>query len=480
MPLTSRYKTKDGQIHTMPPRHSPAPKRFPLNRKWKSGLAVVLVLVLGSAGGGLYWLFGDNASGQNDTHISGSSAEISPAPASPVATVTARGKRAVATRNAAKKRVSPTAAGSSSAMPRPAGRRAAPAPVAASGPMLGALGADESDAALAAGGFTSVVVSANWQSIEPTEGGYSASAIASVQDEIDSALAAGLSPSLDVGVQYAPSWIFGVGGGTQFIDQYGDVFTGSQPSGNYIANAITDMNVRAQMGDYIDYLGTHLTGLGSVRLGGGANNELGYPSGDAGSQPNAFWFYDASSQAALPASMQGWKPGAGATAQATAFLTVYNDALVNYGVWLEQTAASAFASSVKLEVVLPGWGERPGDLQSAEADLLQNATPEVNQGLDWTDLLPQLPATGRVVAYTTYADATQGQADDPDPAAYIHSILPPGMLEGGESTGNGQSTDAGMNLEFADARQWNWYVANWFFTGQPQTTAQLASAFNGG
>ena len=35
-----------------------------------------------------------------------------------------------------------------------------------------------------------------------------------------------------------------------------------------------------------------------------------------------------------------------------------------------------------------------------------------------------------------------------------------------------------MNLMFQDAKQWNWYVANWFFNAQPQTPAQLKQAFD--
>jgi hypothetical protein len=134
------------------------------------------------------------------------------------------------------------------------------------------------------------------------------------------ATTAGLSVSLDIGLQYPPAWIFNVGGGTQFIDQYGDIFTGSAASGNDIANAVTDINVRSQLGDYISYLGSHLTGVNSVRLGGGAYNELRYPSGGSGSINNVYWFYDTSSQASLPSSFQGRKPGTGNATQATEFL----------------------------------------------------------------------------------------------------------------------------------------------------------------
>lgn len=448
----------------------PTSKSSVFTRKRKSYTVLVVALVI--VGWGLYTLAPGDGSASNNTDGSEVSAEFAPTLAQPVITTGPSRSSRNTTDAPSDLHDGSVDEGASGGM------LAHPATTVESGPMLGAVGAGASDETLASSGFKEVVVDADWLEIEPGEGKYSTSATATVQDAINDALAAGLSPSLDIGVQYAPSWIFGVGGGTQFVDQYGDVFTGSQASGNDVANAVTDMSVRSRVGDYINYLGSHLTGLSSVRLGGEANNELSYPSGDAGSQPNAYWFYDASSQATLSGSLKGWKPGTGTSSQATEFINAYDDALVNYGVWLEQTAVRAFPSDVKLEVLLPGWGERPGDLHTAGSNLLSDAPPEVNQGLDWADLLSRLPATGRVVAYTTYADATQGVADDPDPATYIHSILPTGMLEGGESTGNGQSTAAGMNLEFIYAKKWNWYVANWFFNGQPQTPAQLESAFN--
>jgi hypothetical protein len=206
--------------------------------------------------------------------------------------------------------------------------------------------------------------------------------------------------------------------------------------------------------------------------------ELRYPSGSAGSHSNAYWFYDSSSQASLPVGVQGWKPGTGTVAQATTFINAYDAAIVNYGLWLEQTAAAAFPSSVKFEMLLPGWGERPGEVTTAENDLLSATPDEVNQGLDWADMLPKLPANGRVVAYSTWSDSTNGGTNNPDPAAYIHNILPTGMLQGGESTGVGGTTTVDMNQMFLDAQTWNWYVANWFFTGQSQTLSQIDTAFN--
>lgn len=344
-------------------------------------------------------------------------------------------------------------------------------------PLLGALATTDSGQELAANGFGEIVIPTRWAAIEPTERGFSSSALSALQSKINAAAGVGLSVSLDIGVQYAPSWIFEVGGGTQFVDQYGDVFTGTRSSGNNVANAVTDAAVRAQLKAYIDYLGANLTGVSAVRVGGEAYNELRYPSGRSGSKPNAYWFYDASSQATLSPDIHGWTPGSGTVAQATAFLEAYNDALDGYAVWLVQTARSAFPATTKLEVLMPGWGERPSEIQPAENDLLVGTPDEINQGLDWSGMLPKLPNTSQIVAYSTWADATTGGASNPDPAAFIHSLLPSNMLAGGESTGNGNTTAQGETLMFTDAWQWNWYVANWYFRGQAQTPAEVDSAF---
>ena len=126
---------------------------------------------------------------------------------------------------------------------------------------------------------------------------------------------------------------------------------------------------------------------------------------------------------------------------------------------------------------MPGWGERPGEIAAAVNNLLKATPDEINQGLDWRGLFAALPNSSRIVAYTTWADSTTGGPDNPDPAAYIHSVLPPGMREGGESTGNGQTTTTGERLMFNDAVRWDWYVVNWCFNKQPQTPLQVDHAF---
>ena len=353
----------------------------------------------------------------------------------------------------------------------------APPPAPAGRPLLAALSSPVSDAALASAGFTAVVVPAYWSSIEPSAGQWSTSAIAAVQAQLDAARAAGLMPIIDIGSQYPPAWIFGVGGGTRFVDQYGDVLGGAPGSGTDVANAVTDSAVRQQLGSYLSYLGSHLSGVAAVRVGGGVYGELGYPASYLGSRPGALWFYDSSSQATLPASVAGWTPGTGTTGQATTFLSAYTSALSSFGAWLVATTEQAFPSGTSVDVLLPGWGMRPGEASTAAAELLVGPPDEVSQGLDWASMLPTLPSPARVVAYTTYGDATQGSADNPDPAAFIHSMLPSGMSEGAESTGNGQTTDAGRDLMFSDAKSWSFAVTTWFFNGQSDTASSVAAAF---
>lgn len=343
--------------------------------------------------------------------------------------------------------------------------------------VLAAVGSGESNQQLAGEGYGMAVIPLAWALIEPQPGQFSSTAIQQVQSEIYQANAAGLDATIDIGTQYAPSWVFSVGGGTRFVDQYGDAFGGDPASGNDVANAVTDMAVRAQMGSYLTYLGSHLSNVAAVRVGGGPYNELRYPSGWSGSQANAFWFYDASSQALLPAALRGWRPGTGTTAQAAAFLGYYNAAMDQYAGWLVTQAGGDFPAS-KIELLLPGWGQRPGETKLAADSLLSVTGDEVNQGLDWLDLIPNLPAVGRVVAYTTWGDAPSGGPTNPAPAQFIHSLLPAGVLGGGETTGNGNSTTAGAAVMFQEAKQWHWYSAGWFFPGQPQSSADISSLFN--
>jgi hypothetical protein len=115
---------------------------------------------------------------------------------------------------------------------------------------------------------------------------------------------------------------------------------------------------------------------------------------------------------------------------------------------------------------------------TAVADLLDNESGVVNQGLDWAGLLAALEGYSDVVAYTTWADTTYGTpVTNPAPAVFIQTILPAGMLAGGESTGNGGTTSTGEALMFSDAWTYGWYGVFWMFNGQSQSLANVSAVF---
>jgi len=341
----------------------------------------------------------------------------------------------------------------------------APSP-ATSGPILGVLGASGSlFAQERAAGIDAVTISVGWSDAEPSPGSFSTSFVASVQNEIATARSAGLSVVLDPGLQYPPAWVFSLPGGTRFVDQYGDVFTGSEDSGDNVANAVTDPAVREAEGSYLAWLGSQIQPgeILAVREGGEPLGELSYPGNEYDGNTNCYWAFDTSSQSVSP--VPGWAPGTGTTAQAQAFLDAYNGALDSYGLWLNGTLGTDFGT--KILVLLPGWGERPGAEASQVASLLTLNMPEFNEGLDWADLLNSLPDAANSVAYTTYLDAPSIDQTPQleDPADYIASLAEPAhLLLGGENTGDGTVATVKLCIERATAL--DYFIVQWMDESQ--------------
>jgi hypothetical protein len=359
---------------------------------------------------------------------------------------------------------------------RPASLTTFPSP-SGSAPILGLLQATAANfAEERAAGVDSVTIGMGWADAQPAQGSFSSAYMEDIQNEIAAARTSGLSVVLDPGLQYPPSWAFSLPGGTQFVDQYGDVFSGSPASGDDVVNAVTDMSVRSAESSYLAWLGNQIDPgeIIAIRQGGGPLGELRYPSGDYDNHTNSFWAYDTSSQAALPASVRGWVPGTETTSQAQAFLSAYNQNLDNYGVWLNGQLEADFGTEEL--VMLPGWGERPGGA-ATEVSALLNPTPamdEFNEGLDWTDLLDALPDADHSIAYTTYLDAesVQGTPQLEDPADYLSSVVANTPIRlGGENTGNG--TIADLDLSMARAVRLDFAIVDWM--GEPQ----LISAADG-
>jgi hypothetical protein len=333
-------------------------------------------------------------------------------------------------------------------------------------PLLGVVGASAPYFAQeAASGVDSVTIGLGWSEAEPSSGTFSTSYVQGVNSQIAAARSAGLSVVLDPGLQYPPDWVFSLPGGTRFVDQYGDVFTGTQASGNDVANAVTDMAVRNEESTYLAWLGSQIPGssLLGIRQGGGPLGELRYPDGAYNGHVNCYWAYDASTQAVSPEP--GWVPGTGTTAQASSFLNSYNAELDDYGIWLNGQLASDFGTTEL--VMLPGWGERPGVAAAETASLLTQNVDEFNQGLDWTDLLGSLPDAAHSVAYTTYLDATtEGQTPQlEDPADYLATLVAGTPVRlGGENTGDG--TVADMDLSMERATSLHFFIVQWMGEAQ--------------
>jgi hypothetical protein len=313
-----------------------------------------------------------------------------------------------------------------------------------------------------AAGVGAITLQVGWSSAEPEPGEFSGSYLRTVRAEIAAVETNGMGVILDPGLQYPPSWVFSLPGGTRFVNQYGDVFAGSPASGNDVANAVTDMAVRGAEATYLAWLGKQIVpdSIIAIRQGGGPLGELRYPSPPYNGHGDSFWAYDVSTQAALPPFVQGWTPGTGSDAQALAFLDAYNSALNDYGVWLNGQLRADF--NTEELVMLPGWGERPGVAADEVGSLLTLDLPEFNEGLDWSDLLQSIPDPEQSVAYTTFLDApTLGSTpQSEDPADFIASLVQgtPFRL-GGENTGNG--TMAAMYLSLDRAVTLHYYVVQW-------------------
>jgi hypothetical protein len=320
-------------------------------------------------------------------------------------------------------------------------------------PILGVLGVSgKYFSAERNAGIQAVTLNAAWSSAEPLPHRFSARYGQALRRRIAAATAAGFKVVLDPGLQYAPAWVFALGGPTRFVDQYGDAFSGAPGSGNDVANGVTDQAVRAAESSYLRYLGSLIPKgtLYAVRAGGGPLGELRYPGANFDGHADCYWSFLTVGRAA--AATGTWTPGTGTPEQAAAFLAGYNAALVAYGDWLDQVTYEDFDTSVLL--LLPGWGERPGVAAQEANSLLTLPYDEFNQGLDWTALLSTLPEPTHTIAYTTFLDAPPDLADpsNVDPATFIASLAAIDHLRlGGENTGHGTLSDLDLSLQRAVA-----------------------------
>jgi hypothetical protein len=320
-------------------------------------------------------------------------------------------------------------------------------------------------------GFTFYRLEVHWDQAEPSNGVFDDSYFQTVRNTMATARAAGLTPVLSLGMEYPPSWVFSLDpAGSRLVDQYGDVWTGNSV-GEHIANGIFSQPVRGAMAAYVAHVFQALGATwGGVNWGGGlAYDEARYP-GCPGGRTNCFWAFDANARAQNP--VPSYTPATGNQAEAQTFVNWYNKSLQNYLVWGMSVIRQYYAGSIN--VLLPSWGVRPGDIQNAVAVNLNGSvyrSSEVAGGMDWADQLPAFAAYAPVTIDCTWANRLDDPWNDPQdwgPVHYLASILPTGMSLGGENT-FGATSVTDMNNIFGNARAYNLRWVMWMNEAATQT-----------
>jgi hypothetical protein len=351
---------------------------------------------------------------------------------------------------------------------------------------IGLIGATkEGLSAEAAAGVTTKVVRVSWKDAEPGKRAFSESYMTAKAREIEAIRSAGMSVTLDLGLQDSPQWIHEEPD-SYLVNQYGERWTastdGDEPIDKSDANLIFNQDLRRFAEEYIE----RVTGVlgpqaAAIRVGGGRWNELGFPVARTSAHPNTYWAFDRRAQASSP--VPGWRPGdPSPRGEARDFLGWYLGALVDYQQWQIETVRRGFADEIVL--LLPSWGMRPGDDRAAVGTNLSGSTSaeingEVQRGYDFARQVGAITDPG-VALETTWLDAPFGDDESADPAAWspahflaslsgASALAPPVW---GENTGNGGP--AQLATSFARARRYGLAGVVWF-RGEELGTAGRAS-----
>lgn len=307
---------------------------------------------------------------------------------------------------------------------------------------------------LSAAGVDRVTLELGWDVFEPSQGEIDNGYIQEQRARLAQFRSAGLDVVLDPGLQYPPSWVFGLPGQTRFINQFGDAWHG--PLSEDVPNAVFNRHVRRAQARHLANVGRLLgRDFVAVRTGGLLMNEVRYPPADYRGRRNAYWAFDVAAQARSP--VPGWRPGMQSQTKARQFASFYLASLRGYARWLTRVTNRNFRGNAL--VLLPSWGLRPGQLRVAVEDGLRGRTePEragdVTSGQDWPRIVAMI-SRHRAVAYTTWLDAAangEGPGDE-SPVEYLERIATPrGVEVAGENTGSDASLPAMRRMAKASDR----------------------------
>jgi hypothetical protein len=294
----------------------------------------------------------------------------------------------------------------------------------------------------AAAGVDLVTLELGWDAYQPTATTTNASYVAQRVAEARAYENAGLRVVLDLGIQYPPAWAWSLSGETRFTNQYGEQWHGG--IGTDALDAVWNAAARDAESRYVSLVARDFAGVvDRVRVGGLLSGEVRLPPAHSTGRTDSLWAFGPAALAASPDPT--WRPGTGTVAQARQWLDFYTSSVSGYAVWLTKTVGSAFPAR-PIDVLMPGWGLRPGDLDRvADARVSTSAVESTGDdlagGIDWPLQISALDGLGLdVTAVTTWLDAPSYGTSPHDlaPVEYLASLTRPlAMPLSGENTGGG-------------------------------------------
>lgn len=240
-------------------------------------------------------------------------------------------------------------------------------------------------------GVTVVEVALAWDRYQPAEGSADRSYVDESRSRISACRDAGMDVILSPGLQYPPSWVRSLPGGT---------FTGSaggRPDG---VDLIFSATVRDAAAEYLDQLATdiELDGVAAIRVGTTVTGELGFPGPGAGGNTGEYWAFgpapqdgDGLADGMTTSPLPGWRPGDSTwngddatTEQVDAWFTWYARSAVDAVAWQIDTLRE-LGYTGRVHVPVAGRGTLPADRADAVANRLDGrANPDgaLERGLD--------------------------------------------------------------------------------------------------
>ncbi len=337
-------------------------------------------------------------------------------------------------------------------------------------------------------GVTTKVVRISWKDMVPAEGTTNAAYISTMRARFDALRGAGFGITLELGIQDTPDWVHAAYPAANYIDQYGDVYSGQGQPDSGDANAVFNPTVRRLIANYVwDVFAAFGADFAAVRLGGGHWGELTYPTQTYNGHGNCYWAFDPSALARSP--VPSWHPGDSSPHdEAARFIAWYLDALTGYQTWQISMLRANYSGPIIM--LYPSFGVRPGQLDGAIKGNLGGATSveingELQRGYDMARQVAAITDPNTVIA-TTWLDCPFGNDDsaNPDdwrPVHYLASLAAthtPALRVFGENTGQGQR--ARMDVAAAQMVRYGlvgmaWYDEGEVFSGRYATLADYQS-----